>query len=128
MIQWGEEKRKKDPEFFCQLATSGQEAQKRIWIISDARRTTDVEYFMRHYQDITVTVRVEADLSTRKNRGFQFQSGVDDAESECGLDQYDQWNYIINNNIEETEINPSFGTNEKFLLLLQNVKSRIGLS
>ncbi|OWF54115.1 Phosphomevalonate kinase [Mizuhopecten yessoensis] len=48
MIRWGEDKRNQDLGFFCRVATSGDEAKKSVWIISDARRKTDIEYFKRN--------------------------------------------------------------------------------
>lgn len=86
MIRWGEEKRNKEPSYFCKLATSGPEASKPIWIISDARRKTDIAYFKQNYRFITYTVRVQASEETRKKRGWVFTKGIDDAESECDLD------------------------------------------
>jgi phosphomevalonate kinase len=82
MISWGEAKRRADPGFFCNLAT--KEATRPIWIISDARRRTDLEYFCARYK--TIHVRVTASEETRATRGWSFVTGVDDAESECGLD------------------------------------------
>ncbi|XP_033750719.1 phosphomevalonate kinase-like [Pecten maximus] len=97
MIRWGEEKRNQDPGFFCRVATSGDEAKKSVWIISDARRKTDVEYFKRNFPSITKTIRVVASESIRESRGFIFTKGVDDAESECGLDDINFDFEIINN-------------------------------
>ena len=82
MIEWGEAKRAADPGFFCRLATDS--ACKPVWIVSDARRRTDLEYFRGKFQ--TVHVRVEASQETRKGRGWEFIPGIDDAESECDLD------------------------------------------
>lgn len=83
MIAWGEAKRKEDPEFFCSLAT--KDACRPIWIISDARRRTDMKYFCERYQ--VIHVRIQASEETRKLRGWSFDPGVDDAESECDLDK-----------------------------------------
>lgn len=69
MIVWGEERRNKDPGFFCRLATlESPGAHKPVWVISDARRKTDIEYFRSAYPEATVTVRVTASLSTRASR------------------------------------------------------------
>lgn len=86
MIVWGEEMRTKDPGYFCRLAT--READKPVWLVCDARRKTDVDYFKSHYGGRTITVRVEASEAVRVGRGWVFTAGVDDAESECGLDDY----------------------------------------
>eukprot|EP00123_Amoebidium_parasiticum_P015082 comp22776_c1_seq1/m.35631 comp22776_c1_seq1/g.35631 ORF comp22776_c1_seq1/g.35631 comp22776_c1_seq1/m.35631 type:complete len:192 (-) comp22776_c1_seq1:573-1148(-) len=95
MIAWGEAKRKTDPGFFCRLVC--EEATRRdtpVWIVSDARRGTDLEYFQAHYS--TLSVRVEASEQTRQKRGWVFTKGVDDGESECGLDGR-QWDVVVTN-------------------------------
>lgn len=76
MIRWGEEKRNKDPGFFCRHATSGKDSGKDVWIISDARRLSDIQYFTEHYNDKLITIRVESDLSVREKRGFAFTPGM----------------------------------------------------
>ena len=95
MIRWGEEKRSADPHYFCRLATQppyqGQEHSRSnsgkprsVWIVSDARRLTDLAYFKERYN--VISVRVHASEAVRAARGWVFTPGVDDAESECGLD------------------------------------------
>eukprot|EP00056_Hartaetosiga_gracilis_P011856 m.183299 g.183299 ORF g.183299 m.183299 type:complete len:230 (+) comp13592_c0_seq21:81-770(+) len=96
MIKWGEEKRAADPGYFCRLATEGQTA--RVWIVSDARRKTDIEYFQKRYN--TYTLRVSSTESVREQRGWRFTSGVDDAESECGLDDTEFDHVVENNSLE----------------------------
>lgn len=39
-----------------------------MWIISDARRKTDIKYFRDAYQSAAVTVRITADIQTRAER------------------------------------------------------------
>ena len=75
MITWGEERRRKDPSFFCQLATSDG-TDKKVWVISDARRRTDIEYFRQNHSGATLTVRVECDNTIREQRGFVFTKGI----------------------------------------------------
>ncbi|KAH9503235.1 hypothetical protein Btru_068517 [Bulinus truncatus] len=104
MIRWGEEKRNQDPGYFCRLATSEEGCEKDIWIISDARRLSDVTYFKENYKDAVITVRVEADLPIRQQRGFIFTEGIDDAESECGLDTGVDWDIVIYNNNSHQEL------------------------
>ena len=98
MIKWGEDKRNQDPSYFCRLATAGKEAEKPVWIISDARRKTDIAYFKEHFGDRAQLVRIEADDEVRERRGFVFTTGVDDAESECDLDIGIGWDFTICNN------------------------------
>lgn len=98
MILWGEEKRNKDPGYFCRLATYVEEADKKlVWIISDARRPSDLLYFKNNYKDRCLCVRISCCDEVRNQRGFVFTKGVDDAESECALDHVKDWNFVINN-------------------------------
>ena len=111
MIKWGEEKRNVDPSYFCRLAVkmtiSGFSDKNcsggHVWIISDARRTTDLKYFKEGYKNV-VSVRINASEETRKSRGWEFTPGVDDAESECGLDQ-EEFDVIIQNDGDEQQLN-----------------------
>ncbi|CAB4070480.1 PMVK [Lepeophtheirus salmonis] len=81
MIEWSEEL---------------QDNDKLIWIVSDCRRQTDIDFFEYNFPDI-VRVRIKASEKTRQSRGFVFQKGIDDAESECGLDDFDGVDVEINN-------------------------------
>lgn len=47
MIEWGEQQRCADPAVFCKLACAQLRAP--IWIIADARRPSDIEYFKVFY-------------------------------------------------------------------------------
>ncbi|NXL75972.1 PMVK kinase, partial [Leptocoma aspasia] len=95
MIRWGEEKRRTDPGFFCQAAVEG--ALQPVWVVSDTRRLSDVQWFRDAYGDVVQTVRVVATEETRKMRNWVFVTGVDDAESECGLDQGVAFDWVITN-------------------------------
>eukprot|EP00729_Bicosta_minor_P014517 gene14517-33974_t len=87
------EKYRVDPEYFAKLATA--KATAPVWIISDARRPTDLVYFTKRFK--TIAVRVEASDETRQARGWKFTANVDDADSECALDNRD-WDFVIENN------------------------------
>ncbi|KAL2295595.1 hypothetical protein Nmel_018708 [Mimus melanotis] len=99
MIRWGEEKRRTDPGFFCRAAVKG--ALQPVWVVSDTRRLSDVEWFRNAYGDAVQTVRVVATEETRKRRNWVFVTGVDDAESECGLDQGVAFDWVITNDGNE---------------------------
>jgi len=75
MIRWGEEKRVKDYGHFCRLIASGPGSEKPVWIISDARRRTDVQYFEENYRHHVVKVRVVATEEARQRRGWIFTPG-----------------------------------------------------
>ncbi|XP_023657175.1 phosphomevalonate kinase isoform X1 [Paramormyrops kingsleyae] len=95
MIAWGELRRKSDPGFFCRLVLMG--ATQPIWIVSDIRRLSDLQWFRMEYPTQSRSVRVEASDQTRKERGWEFTPGVDDAESECGLDTGVTFDWTIRN-------------------------------
>ena len=75
MIKWGEDKRKLDPFYFCKLAMDQVKPNYKIVIISDCRRPTDFEYFKNNYEHI-LSVRIEATLESRENRGFKFKKAT----------------------------------------------------
>lgn len=98
MIEYGEEIRKLDKHHFCRtVAHSAAKMSKKYWIIADCRRTCDFEYFQQMYPKKIILVRVESTLETRIQRGFIFKLGIDDAESECGLDDFQNFDFIIHN-------------------------------
>lgn len=105
MIKLGEEKRDEDPSYFCRLATEGEEAEKNVWIISDARRKTDIAYFKERFCERTKLVRIVANDDVRTGRGFVYTPGVDDAESECGLDNGINWDFLVSNSGHNDELN-----------------------
>jgi len=124
MIVWGEERRRFDPGFFCRAAIDDALAEcastssslskhssrasqddgeglsgirPSIWIVSDARRVSDLQFFRTHFPDSLRTIRVVASDATRQRRGWKFTAGVDDAESECGLDHVVDWDWVLIN-------------------------------
>ncbi|KAF7692802.1 phosphomevalonate kinase [Silurus meridionalis] len=95
MISWGERRRQWDPGFFCRMVVCG--VTQPVWIVSDCRRMSDLQWFRSEYPQQCVSVRVEASEQTRAQRGWIFTAGVDDAESECGLDQGVDFDWVIRN-------------------------------
>ncbi|KAM9310572.1 phosphomevalonate kinase [Pholidichthys leucotaenia] len=95
MIHWGEMRRRQDPGFFCRLATRG--ARQPVWVVSDARRLSDLQWFRDRFPRQTRSVRVQSSEETRMERGWIFTTGVDDAESECGLDSGIEFDWTITN-------------------------------
>ncbi|CAN8029337.1 unnamed protein product [Ixodes persulcatus] len=99
MVSWGEEKRNADATFFCRLAvqrSSGWEYP--VWIVSDARRETDIDFFRESFPCPTLAVRVRATEATRRNRGWVHTPGIDDATTECALDHVTKWDFVLANN------------------------------
>jgi hypothetical protein len=81
MIKFGEDKRRQDSGYFCRLATSTENLNK-VWIVTDARRKTDIDYFKDNYKDRTYTVRVCAEEAVRESRGFIHTPGISFVESD----------------------------------------------
>ncbi|XP_037669952.1 phosphomevalonate kinase isoform X1 [Choloepus didactylus] len=102
MIRWGEEKRQADPGFFCRKIVEG--VSQPIWLVSDTRRLSDIQWFQGAYGATMQTVRVVASEQSRQERGWVFTPGVDDAESECGLDDFGGFDWVIENHGDEQHL------------------------
>lgn len=68
-----------------------------VCVVSDIRRRTDVQYFREHWPGKLILIRIECDDKVRQERGWTFQAGVDDIQSECDLDAFTEWDYLLNN-------------------------------
>lgn len=69
-------------------------------IVSDIRRRTDIAYFKQLATDIgcrLLRIRIAVADEVRSERGWVFESGVDDVASECDLDGYVDWDVEIQN-------------------------------
>lgn len=103
MVEWSTEVRKKDPNYFLRLSIEENKAnQCPVWILTDARRQCDIEFFEQTKQFKKANtklfrLRISASDECRQKRGFVFTPSVDDAETECGLDQYSNWDFQIKN-------------------------------
>ncbi|KAG8431735.1 hypothetical protein GDO86_020240 [Hymenochirus boettgeri] len=75
-----------------------------VMIVSDARRLSDLDWFRSSYGDVLQTVRVVASEQTRKARGWVYTPEVDDAVSECGLDQGVSFDWIIPNDGDDDSL------------------------
>lgn len=95
MIKWSDEQRKKDYGVFCRDAMT--KSGKAICIVSDVRRKNDIKYFREQYGDKLILIRIKCDDEIRIGRGWTFQEGVDDIESECDLDDFSEWDVVIVN-------------------------------
>lgn len=99
MAKWGENVRKEDYGYFCRAAIEMYKTRnKPIWIVSDARRKSDIQWFTDNFGDICKTIRIVSDDSIRNKRGWIFTPGIDDAETECDLDDFSPWDLIVTNN------------------------------
>ncbi|CAK9812148.1 Phosphomevalonate kinase [Anthophora plagiata] len=105
MAKWGENIRKKDYGYFCHAAIDMCNAySKSVWIVSDVRRKTDVEWFVQNFGETCKTIRIVSDDVIRKKRGWMFVPGIDDSETECDLDDMNKWDLKVTNNNENIEV------------------------
>ncbi|XP_004629859.1 phosphomevalonate kinase [Octodon degus] len=117
MIRWGEEKRQADPGFFCRKIVEG--VSQPVWLVSDTRRVSDIQWFQEAYGAVMQTVRIMASVESRQQRGWVFMPGVDDAESECGLDNFGGFDWVIENHGDEQQLE------EQLENLLAFIRSRL---
>lgn len=100
MIEWSDKMRAKEPGYFCNIACNNA-PNADVWIVSDIRRKTDINWFYSQFCHKSVSirsVRITADNAVRHSRGWKFTEGVDDVTSECDLDDYTSWDLIVTNN------------------------------
>nr|XP_003703512.1 PREDICTED: phosphomevalonate kinase [Megachile rotundata] len=104
MAKWGESIRKKDHGYFCRAAINMYNARnKSVWIISDVRRKTDLQWFRENFKDACKTICITSDKSIREKRGWIFTPGIDDSETECDLDDVNTWDLMVTNNDDNIE-------------------------
>ncbi|XP_037047950.1 phosphomevalonate kinase-like [Bradysia coprophila] len=92
MIIWSDKVRAQLPTFFCSEAF--RSAEKPITIVSDIRHYTDMDYFI-NFNIPLLAVRIDASDEKRKKRGWVFTKGIDDTKTECELDDFKEWDYVI---------------------------------
>jgi phosphomevalonate kinase len=83
----------------------------QILIVTDCRRPTDLDYFRAHQtlaHHHVIFIRVNASRTARESRGYRFAAGIDDAETECALDEFAGWSYDLNNDGDTEELARSF--------------------
>lgn len=108
MVEWSEKYREEEGwNCFLKQAIKDQRAKyKSIWILNDARRPCDLEYFE---EDPTfantkiIKIRIESSDVVRMSRGWKFEKNIDDRPTECGLDNYQDWTYVITNNSNDNK-------------------------
>ena len=122
MIRWGEEQRTNDSSIFCRAELKNAlDSGKSVWILSDARRPSDVDYFRKYAQKTGshfYAIRVSADIDTRESRGWKFTKNVDDVDSECALDLYQNWDYQFDNSSQDNVL-------ESVKILIENIKRQL---
>lgn len=104
MVDFSDEIRvQQDLDYFIKYSIQENDPTGRVpvWILTDARRSEDMDFFVRSHYACSVRrlikIRVNASLESRVQRGFQFTAGIDDYHTECALDDYPHWDYVIQN-------------------------------
>lgn len=95
MIIWSDEMRAKDYGIFCRAAS--ETICKPVVIVSDIRRKTDIKWFRETFGEKVKLIRIKCNDDVRLVRGWKFQEGVDDIQSECDLDDWADWDLVIEN-------------------------------
>lgn len=95
MIVWSDQKRAEDYGVFCRGASS--KITKPLVIVSDIRRKNDIRWFRETFGDRVKLIRIECDDKIRARRGWKFEEGVDDIQSECDLDDWQEWDLLVEN-------------------------------
>ncbi|XP_015427267.1 PREDICTED: phosphomevalonate kinase isoform X1 [Myotis davidii] len=101
------------------LRLSGPLKEQYAQLVSDTRRLSDIQWFREAYGAVTQTVRVVASEQSRQQRGWVFTPGVDDGESECGLDNFGDFDWVIENDGDEQRLEEQLGN------LIGFVRSRL---
>ncbi|VDN89806.1 unnamed protein product [Brugia pahangi] len=99
MISWGEGIRSNDSGYFCRKVLAKANSVD-VLIVTDCRRLSDVEFFKIHCGPRLRLLRIETTLPVREMRGFVFIKGIDDQMTECGLDDYADWDIVITNDVQ----------------------------
>ncbi|KAK6107638.1 Phosphomevalonate kinase family protein [Brugia pahangi] len=99
MISWGERIRSNDSGYFCRKVLAKANSVD-VLIVTDCRRLSDVEFFKIHCGPRLRLLRIETTLPVREMRGFVFIKGIDDQMTECGLDDYADWDIVITNDVQ----------------------------
>uniref|UniRef100_A0A0X3Q0M4 Phosphomevalonate kinase n=1 Tax=Schistocephalus solidus TaxID=70667 RepID=A0A0X3Q0M4_SCHSO len=108
MVRWGEERRTQDPGIFCREALdwvctpSGPPA---VVIVADARRPSDINFFgcISSPYRTPLHLRIFASEATRRARGWHPVPTVDEADTECALDDAPYDLLVVNEGSESLE-------------------------
>lgn len=80
---------------------TGQLTYPTIMIVSDCRFLNEYETCQK-FTDRVFPIRVNANDSVRIDRGWRHSAKVDDDPSECQLDSFEHWRFVIQNNGQAT--------------------------
>ncbi|KAL7054377.1 hypothetical protein AAHC03_026156 [Spirometra sp. Aus1] len=108
MVRWGEERRNQDPEIFCREALNQVltiSEPPAVIIAADARRPSDLAFFHRISSPCRTALhlRIFASEATRRARGWHPVPEVDEADTECALDDAPYDLLVVNENSESLD-------------------------
>ncbi|KAF5396236.1 Phosphomevalonate kinase [Paragonimus heterotremus] len=104
MVAWGEQELDRDPYIFTRqclnqaIASTHSSSIPDVFIVADCRRSADLSYFVDIFKRSNcILIRLCASNEVRANRGWIYTPSIDDEETECGLDNVTDWDYVLNN-------------------------------
>ena len=111
---------KTNPLIFCQKALETikgfkNEKTMNIYILSDLRHKFELEFFKQFLQKIDISlilIRLECSNEIKEKRGWKFIREIDENITEIDLDDYKEWDFIINNNEFGNELLEKFVENK----------------
>ncbi|KAL7060476.1 hypothetical protein AAHC03_09111 [Spirometra sp. Aus1] len=107
MVRWGEERRTQDPGIFCREALNQVltiSEPPAVIIVADARRPSDLAFFHHISPCRTVLhLRIFASETTRRARGWHPVPEVDEADTECALDDAPYDLFVVNEDSESLD-------------------------
>ncbi|KAH7730759.1 phosphomevalonate kinase [Aphelenchoides avenae] len=106
MVEFGERIRLRDPGYFCKKSIDRAPAGTQVIVVRDCRRPSDLDFFRRTFSN-PLLVRVRCSDGVRKLRGYEFTPGIDDADTECALDEFLEWNAEVINEGSALDEDPS---------------------
>ncbi|KAI0988437.1 hypothetical protein GJ496_002831 [Pomphorhynchus laevis] len=125
MVAYGENIRNKDSEYFCRKVVEEAETKSHpIWLLTDARRKSDLKFFSQLMKHRLVTIRIFCDDTCRSRRRWKLDPIIDFSETECNLDDVNFDWYIENDDSKKS----LFNINEELTNLLRNDLYKIGLT
>lgn len=104
LISFLEGAKKDNVNIWCEnLVNYAKETDFNTLVISDLRRLHEIDFFRANSRFLTI--RVDDSLDNRRKRGFSFTKGVDDGITETELDDFKEFDYVLNKtNMSDQEV------------------------
>ncbi|KAL3319483.1 Prefoldin subunit 3 [Cichlidogyrus casuarinus] len=96
MVAWAEKIRTKDgPFFLVKSLNTITDHEARIILVPDLRRINDLKFLELNWpRDRRFHILIKVSEEIRKERGWEFVNGIDNAPTECDLDDCDCFDLV----------------------------------